>query len=104
MVSAEYRHSVIFISLIRDRDSLRFFSDCSSWFQSKQKRRSVHLLPISETATNSATNFLSAYCLYSTRHLDFEEGQPRQLLLEGLQAVGSDAHHADPLNVLQFLA
>ena len=32
----------------------------------------MHLLPISETATNSATNFLSAYCLYSTRHLDFE--------------------------------
>ena len=37
----------------------------------KTKRRSVYLLPISETATNSATNFLSAYCLYSTRHLDF---------------------------------
>ena len=31
----------------------------------------MYLLPISETATNSATNFLSAYCLYSTRHLDF---------------------------------
>ena len=38
----------------------------------KTKRRSVYLLPISETATNSATNFLSAYCLYSTRHLDFQ--------------------------------
>ena len=34
----------------------------------------MHLLPISETATNSATNFLSAYCLYSTRHLDFVLG------------------------------
>lgn len=36
MVSAEYRHSVIFISLIRDRDSLRFFSNCGCWFQSKE--------------------------------------------------------------------
>ena len=33
----------------------------------------MYLLPISETATNSATNFLSAYCLYSTRHLDFSQ-------------------------------
>ena len=38
MVSAEYRHSVIFISLIRDRDSLRFFSNCGCWFQSKHKK------------------------------------------------------------------
>lgn len=41
MVSAEYRHSVIFISLIQDRGSLRFFSDCSSWFQSNKKSVSI---------------------------------------------------------------
>ena len=49
-------------------------------FPKKQKRRSVHLLPISETATNSATNSLSAYCLYSTRHLDFTDGQLEDLI------------------------
>lgn len=47
----------------------------------------MRLQPISKTSTNSDTNFLCAYCLYSTRHLDFQHNTAF-----GLDDVHNHAH------------